>query len=260
MGREGEPTLPALIYVWACVTHWDEEMKLTIKEVTHLFDVSPKTVYTWIKEDEFPAYRIKERYRFNPVDILEWAIANKIPYRPELAHMPDAAWAPVKSAISLVQALEAGGIHYRVPNHNKASVIRAVVDRLPLPADVDREFAAQMLLAREDLGSTAFGDGIAIPHPRNPLVFHVERPLLMLCFLESPVDFDAADRQLVHTVFALVCPTIKCHLALLSRLAFALKDASFHQLIKARGPREEVLNQLRRLESQLADAKGKRKT
>lgn len=228
-------------------------MKLTIKEVTQLFDVSPHTIYQWIKEDEFPAYRIKERYRFNPVDILEWAIANKVPYRAELVHMPDAGGTSTKPSNSLVQALEAGGVHYQVPNHNKASVIRAVVDRLPLPTDVDREFALQMILAREHLGSTALGDGIAIPHPRNPLVFQIDHPLLTLCFLESPVDFDAVDGQPVHTIFALVCPTIKNHLILLSRLAFALKDATFRQLITARGSREDVLTQLRHLESRMMD-------
>ncbi len=235
-------------------------MKLTIKEVTHLFDVSPQTIYKWIKEDEFPAYRIKERYRFNPVDILEWAIANKVPYRAELAHMPDTGGTSTQLSNSLVQALEAGGVHYKVPNHNKASVIRAVVDRLPLPTDVDREFALQMLLARETLGSTAVGDEIAIPHPRNPLVFHIDHPLLTLCFLESSVDFDAVDRQPVHTIFALVCPTIKSHLTLLSRLAFALEDATFRQLITARGSREDLLTQLRRLESQGMDGREKKKT
>ncbi len=234
-------------------------MRLTIKEVTHLFDVSPHTIYKWIKEDEFPAYRIKERYRFNPVDILEWAIVNKVPYRAELVHMPETGGTSTKPSNSLVRALEAGGVHYKVPNHDKAAVIRAVVDRLPLPTDVDREFASQMLLARENLGSTALGDGIAIPHPRNPLVFHVDHPLLTLCFLESPVDFDAVDHQPVHTIFALVCPTIKSHLTLLSRLAFALKDVMFRQLITARGSREDLLTHLRRLESQVMDGSEKKK-
>ena len=234
-------------------------MKLTIKEVTRLFDVSPNTIYKWIKEDEFPAYRIKERYRFNPVDILEWAIAKKVPYRAELVHLPDADGTPPQPSTSLVQALEAGGVHYKVPNHDKASVIRAVVDRLPLPTDVDREFVAQMLLARENLGSTGLGDGIAIPHPRNPLVVHIDNPLLTLWFLETPVDFDAMDGQPVHTVFALVCPTIKNHLILLSRLASALKDTTFRQLITARGSREDLLTQWRRLESQVVDGSEKKK-
>src|ERR1017187_1432472 len=110
-------------------------MKLTIKEVTHLFDVSPQTIYNWIKEDGFPAYRIKERYRFNRVDIMEWATEKKIPFRAELVHMPEPGGASSKPAVSMVLALEAGGIHYKVPNHDKAAVIRAVVARLPLPSD-----------------------------------------------------------------------------------------------------------------------------
>jgi nitrogen PTS system EIIA component len=224
-------------------------VKLTIKEVTHLFDVSPQTVYKWIKEDGFPAYRIKERYRFNRVDIMEWATDKKVPFRAELVHMPDSGGASGKASNSLVLALEAGGIHYKVANHDKAAVIRAVVARLPLPTDVDREFAAQVLLAREDLGSTAIGGGIAIPHTRNPLVFHVDHPLLTLCFLESPVDFNAVDHQPVDTIFALICPTISSHLTLLSRLAFALKDESFRRLITTKAPREELLAQLRILES-----------
>ena len=229
-------------------------MKLTIKEVTHLFDVSPKTIYKWIAEDGFPAYRIKERYRFNHVDILEWATDKKVSFRAELVHRPEPVGNSPRPSNSLVHALESGGIHHKVPSRDKAAVIREVVARLPLPSDVDREFAAQVLLAREDLGSTAIGGGIAIPHTRNPLVFHVGHPLLTLCFLESPVDFNAVDSKPVDTVFALVCPTINSHLTLLSRLAFALKDPAFHKLIAAKSSGEDLLIQLRRLESTWASS------
>src|ERR1017187_5375667 len=100
-------------------------MKLTIKEVTHLFEVSPQTIYKWIKDDGFPAYRIKERFRFNRVDILEWATDKKVPFRAELVHMPETNGTSSKPSPSLVLALEAGGIHHKVPNHDKAAVIRA---------------------------------------------------------------------------------------------------------------------------------------
>ena len=204
-------------------------MKLTIRDVSYLLNVSPRTIYKWISEEDLPAYRIKERFRFNRVDVLEWATAKKIPFSPELVHGPEFGQPLSKPANSLVQALEAGGVHYNVPNHDKVAVIKAVVARLPLPSDVDRDFASQVLLAREDLGSTAIGDGIAIPHTRNPLVFHVEQPIVTLCFLESPVDFSSVDGLPVHTVFAIVCPTINSHLALLSRLAYALKNG-FHRV------------------------------
>lgn len=234
-------------------------MKLTVRDVAYLLNVSPKEIYRWIKRDEFPAYRIKERYRCNSVDVLEWATARKIHFRPELVHGSDMVQTSSNVSNSLVQALEAGGVHSHVPGHDKASVIRALVDRLLLPSDVDREFASQVLLAREKLGSTAIGEGIAIPHTRNPLIFHVDQPLVTLCFLESPVDYAALDGLPVHTVFALVCPTINSHLALLSQLAHALKDATFSRLIKARAPREDLLAELRRLESRIP-AMGEKKS
>jgi PTS system nitrogen regulatory IIA component len=226
-------------------------MKLTIRDVARLFEVSPKVVYRWIKEDELPAYQIKERYRFNHVDVLEWATSKKIPFRPELAHASDSSRFP-SSTVSLEKALETGGVHYSVPGHDKASVMRAVVDRLPLPPDVDREFVTQMLLAREGLGSTAIGEGFAVPHTRNPIVFHVDHPLLTLCFLEKPVDFDAIDGQPVHTIFALICPNINNHLTLLSQLAYALNNKNFKRMLKERSSKEDLLAKTRKIQSRFS--------
>lgn len=223
-------------------------MKLTIRDVSRLLGVSPKVIYKWIKEEDLPAYRIKERYRFNQVDVLDWATLKKIPFRPELAHASETGESLI-SSVSLEKALEAGGIHYNVPNHDKASVMRAVVSRLPLPEDVDREFAAQILLAREDLGSTALGEGFAIPHARNPVIFHVDHPLLTLCFLEKPVDFDALDGLPVHTIFALISPNINTHLGLLSQLAYALHNQVFKRMLKERASREDLLNKIKKIES-----------
>jgi PTS system nitrogen regulatory IIA component len=233
-------------------------MKLTIRDVSRLLDVSPRVIYKWIKEENLPAYRIKERYRFNHVDVLDWATSKKIPFRPELAQESDAGGSSSPS-VSLEKALEVGGVHYNVPNHDKASVMRAVVSRLPLPADVDREFATQVLLAREDLGSTAVGEGFAIPHARNPIVFHVDHPLLTLCFLEKPVDFDAIDGLPVHTIFALICPNINSHLSLLSQLAYALHDQNFKRLLKDRASQEDLLAKIKKIESRLPSLAAEKK-
>jgi PTS system nitrogen regulatory IIA component len=46
----------------------------------------------------------------------------------------------------------------------------------------------QVLLARESLGSTALGNGVAVPHVRNPIVLHIQRPMVTLCFLEQAIE------------------------------------------------------------------------
>ena len=235
-----------------------EAMKLTIRDISRLFDVSPKVIYTWIKNEDLPAYRIKEQYRFNQVDVLEWAISKKISFRPDLVHESDTGES-ASSFVSLVKALETGGVHYHVPSHDKVSVMRAVVALLPLPPDMDREFATQVFLAREEMGSTAIGEGFAIPHSRTPIVFHVDHPLLTLCFLEKPVDFDAIDGLPVHTIFALICPNISSHLGLLSQLGYALHNQIFKRMLKERASQDELLAKIRKIESRIPSLAAEKK-
>ena len=99
-----------------------------------------------------------------------------------------------------------------------------MVAHLPVGDEQDRELLLDVLLSREALGSTAIGEGIAIPHVRSPLVFAGSKGAVAVCYLESPVGFDAPDHQPVHTLFALVSSTIRGHLQLLSRLSLALLE------------------------------------
>jgi PTS system nitrogen regulatory IIA component len=152
---------------------------------------------------------------------------------------------------SLVEALQAGGIFYRLSGHDKESALRAVVEHMRLPEEVDREFLLRVLLAREALQSTGIGDGIAIPHVRNPIVLHVPRPTITLCFLEKAVDFGALDGKPVHVLFTLVSPTVRAHLRLLSRLAFALHDPGFKKAVIRQAAREDILREAQRVQGGL---------
>jgi PTS system nitrogen regulatory IIA component len=108
-----------------------------------------------------------------------------------------------------------------------------------------------VLLAREALGSTGVGDGIAIPHVRNPIVLHVPRATVTLCFLENPVDFNALDGRPVTTLFTVVSPTVKAHLHLLSRLAFCLRTPAVRAAVGGQVRREEILAAVRSAEASL---------
>lgn len=224
-------------------------MKLTVRDAAHLLSVTEKTIYRWIKQGVIPAYQINDQYRFNRAELLEWATSRKIHVSPEIFAEPEGGEAPPPS---LSEALRGGGVHYRVGGADRASVLHAAVDMMKLPEEVDREFLYQVLLAREALGSTGIGEGIAIPHVRNPIVLHLSRPMVTLCFLERPVDFGALDGQPVTTLFTLISPTVRAHLYLLSRLGFALRDAEFKGAVLRQAAREEILEQLRRVEATMA--------
>jgi len=153
---------------------------------------------------------------------------------------------------SLVEALEVGGIFYGLKDTNKESALRALVQVLPVPEGVDRELLLRLFLAREASATTAIGDGIALPHVRNPIVLHVARPMVTLGFLERPVEFGALDGKPVQVLFTLICPTVRSHLQTLSRLSFALHDEIFKAVLTRRGQSEEIMKEARRIEAAIA--------
>lgn len=213
-------------------------MLLNVHKVAELLNVSEKTIYRWIRQNEMPALKIRDQYRFNRTEILEWVTARRINVSPNIFHESENERIPMPG---LSESLKAGGIHYRVGGADKETALQSAVDVMPLPDEVDRSFLVRVLVARESLGSTGVGDGIAIPHVRNPIVMHIPRPLITLCFLDRAIEFGALDGKPVHTLFTMVSPTISAHLSLLSKLSFALRFPAFAGVIARQGTREEIL-------------------
>ena len=82
------------------------------------------------------------------------------------------------------------------------------------------------LVAREKLGSTGIGEGIAIPHCR---LGHCQQPIGLLLKLSTPIDFDAVDGPPVDLVFVLLVPqeNPEQHLKTLSHLASLFNDDDY---------------------------------
>ncbi len=79
------------------------------------------------------------------------------------------------------------------------------------------------LIAREKLGSTGIGNGIAIPHCRIP---HCDKTIGMLVTLDNGIDFDAIDNENVDIVFVLLVPegANENHLKTLANIAEAFSN------------------------------------
>ncbi len=97
----------------------------------------------------------------------------------------------------------------------------------------------QGLLARERLGSTALGRGIAIPHGRMECC---EGPRAAFLHAAKGVDFDAADNEPVDLFFALLVPA-ECrepHLRILAHLAEMFSDPDLVARLRASSGPEEA--------------------
>ncbi len=219
-------------------------MQLTMRDVGEMFKVSEGTVTRWIRQQGLPAQRVAGQFRFNRVEVLDWAVDNRIKMETNsVDHRVDSPpW------VSFADALEAGGVHYKVPGEDREAALGAVVARLPLPEDFARETLLRLFLAREALGSTAEGDGMAIPHVRHPIVLNVPRSLVTLCFLKRPIAYQAPDGKPVRVLFSVISPTVAAHVQLLARLSGALHDPRFRGSVVGIKPREVIVREARRVE------------
>jgi PTS system nitrogen regulatory IIA component len=219
-------------------------MNLSVKDAARILSVTEKTIYRWIKQELVPAYRVNGQHRFNQSELLEWATSRRMGISPEAFDEPEEAAKPLPT---LTESIEAGGIIYRLDGNSRNEVLDRLVNNLRLSDGVDKEYLLKVLIAREELASTSVGDGIAIPHPRNPVLLHTSQPTVTLAFLENPVDFQSLDGLLTKVLFCVISPTLRAHLHLLSMLGYALKDYNFREVIEKAESREEILGALRQV-------------
>jgi PTS system nitrogen regulatory IIA component len=220
-------------------------MKLSVREAALLLAVTEQDLYRWVDAGEIPFYRAKHQPRFSRAELLEWATARRMPVTFALDDEASAE----RRAWRLGDALARGGVHHGVPGGERATALRAVVQRLPLADDDERALVSDVMIGRATLGATGVGDGVAIPHVRSPILCAGHEPAVALCYLTSVVGLTADGDPPVHTLFALVSPTIGAHLELVSRLSCALLDEGFRGAVLRRADAIEIVAEARRVDA-----------
>ena len=134
---------------------------------------------------------------------------------------------------ALAPILTPGRTLCRAPGVSKKRLFDTIArliseDQLSLP-QID---IFNQLIAREKLGSTGLGQGIAIPHCR---VENCTHPLGSLITLEEPIDFDAPDEQPVDLLFVLLVPqeAHQAHLDILAGVAGLFRQDEFCRQLRA---------------------------
>jgi len=96
---------------------------------------------------------------------------------------------------------------------------------------LSRALITDSLFARERLGSTGLGHGVAIPHGR---IKGLKAPMAAVFQLQNPIGFDAPDEQPVNLLIFLLVPeaATQKHLQILSEIAELLSDATLREKLK----------------------------
>ncbi|RJP73093.1 MAG: helix-turn-helix domain-containing protein [Ignavibacteriales bacterium] len=213
-------------------------MDLKIKDVVELLQVTEKTVYRWIKEKKIPCYRINHQYRFNRSEINEWILSNKIELSGSLINLGF-------NNSSLLTLIERGGIISGIPGKDVKEILTNAIDKVLTPSGLSKEEILQALLSREELMPTAIGRGIAIPHPRTPIVTNPNNASVSICYLAEPINFNALDAQPVHTLFILLTASPRMHLDVLSKISHLCQSDFFLTMMRERSSLESILEFVR---------------
>ncbi|MCO8166651.1 PTS IIA-like nitrogen regulatory protein PtsN [Pseudomonas sp. 21LCFQ02] len=135
--------------------------------------------------------------------------------------------------IRLEDILTPGRSQVNVPGGSKKRVLEQIANLIgrEVPT-LDTQTVFESLVAREKLGSTGFGNGIAIPHCR---LAACSAPVSAVLHLEAPVDFDAIDGAPVDLLFVLLVPEAATdeHLELLRQIASMLDRAEVRERLRA---------------------------
>lgn len=139
------------------------------------------------------------------------------------------------------------GVHAR----GRDDVIGELVHRLVSTGRIDSSdepSLVQMVLAREQMGATALGNGIAFPHCRSNLT---ETFVGAVAIEPAGMDFQALDRQPVYVVFLLIGPLDRReqHFDLLGRIVAIGKDKRVRLQLRGCGTPDEVIRVLEEVDS-----------
>jgi PTS system nitrogen regulatory IIA component len=219
-------------------------MDINLKDLANLLDKKEKDIITYIKQNKIPSYRIRNEYRFNRQEIIEWILKNKINLSADRLDMLMFG----KKHVSITELVQRGGVKSGIRGKNIVEIINDAVGKITIPKVISKKKLIEILLAREEMMPTSVGNGIAIPHPRSPIIADIDSESISVCYLMNDFSYHAMDGIDVHTLFIILSANPNRHLEILSKISFLCQQADFINLLKARATKKTLLDYIKEKE------------
>ncbi|NTV14133.1 MAG: helix-turn-helix domain-containing protein [Desulfobulbaceae bacterium] len=218
-----------------------DRMFLDVKGMAGKMGVSEKTIYRMLNDNQIAfAVKIGGQWRFR-IDAVDGWLA---------AQSGGSAAGMVDLAVTVTSALERGAVFYRIHGENRDETIDELLASLPHTTTMDFTAIKLSVLAREAVASSSL-KGVACMMPELERPVFQEKSLLILAFLDKPIDFKALDGRKTQAVFLLLAANAIEQAILDTRLRRLLMEAKFISELCKQPPRREVLQLLRDAEARL---------
>ncbi len=138
----------------------------------------------------------------------------------------------MEDEVDIAQLIHRGGIFRNVEGSNPKEVYAKISKMIDLPDGMTSDQVYNALCAREDVLSTAVGNGIALPHARAPIMKNEKDQRICVVYLKEPIDMKAPDERTVFVMFILLTHNSQIHLKILSTLAGLFRSAQFRKALE----------------------------
>lgn len=140
--------------------------------------------------------------------------------------------------MSYLRFLKEKDIYLGIKPKDRNDAIYQIVRRLKF-RNKDEIFKAVM--EREELRTTAIGEGVALPHARTKLVKEI---VIKFAILEKGVDFNAPDKKPVRHIFLIIAPYTNTpgYLATIARMVKVISDPKNKELLSGEKTKKAILN------------------
>lgn len=155
----------------------------------------------------------------------------------------------MENEVDVAKLIRRGGIFKDVEGNTPKEIYANVSKLMDLPEGLTPEMVCNALVAREEVLSTAVGNGIALPHARAPIMKKEEDQRICVVYLKNPIDMKAPDERLVHVMFILLTINSQVHLTILSSLASLFRSVRFRKALEDRAGEAVLSNLIREIEN-----------
>ena len=146
--------------------------------------------------------------------------------------------------MNVADLINQDSILINIESKSKKNILETISDNLANGDLGQKDTIFDKLYEREKLGTTAFGEGIAIPHARIP---NIKSPKILFMKLSEGIDFDALDNKKVDLIFSLIVPDTKdaSHIEILSKVASLVDSKTLVQKIRDLSDKQKILDLLK---------------
>ena len=202
----------------------------TLEELSRQLGRDLREIEKLVNRGRIPGHKRGGVWTFQATEVTQWLEQEMRTFSdPELSAIESSQASPeLNPEIPVTSLMKLETVQVPLEGRTKRSILEGLVEvagrtyQIWEPATV-----LKAVLEREELMSTAFDTGVAIPHPRQTLTDAIGDSVIAFGRTPSPIPFGASNNSLTDMFFLVICRDARTHLHVLARLGRMLQQPGF---------------------------------